>query len=62
MRIAASALMSFINMSLAVVAIYLMGLFPGDPEHIMAEAFVALAVLTIVMFYITSRFANSETP
>lgn len=52
-KASASSMMSFINMMFAVVGLYMMGIFHSNPEHIMPEAFLIIAALTLVLFFVT---------
>jgi len=51
----ASSIMSFINMFVAVILIFGMGLLHGTPEHIMPEVFGAIVLLQLLLFALMRR-------
>ena len=51
-----SSLLSFINVSTAVIGLFVIGLIPGNPEHILPEVFITIALCFIFLFSVTRRW------
>jgi hypothetical protein len=53
-----SSILGFLTMILAVISLFFTGIFHGNPEHIISEAFVIITFMIWVLFYFTRNITE----